>query len=123
MNPPQGHYAVKENLKASLVHEEIHPNNRLHLASYSSGIDRIIIDLIQAEKDEQLKAANEKTLALKSELLDEVEHRVHKPINLLRASLESVRINTYGESREITENSIRQLNSIDKYLNSITKAN
>ena len=87
------------------------------------GIDRIIIDLIQAEKDELLKAANEKTLALKSELLDEVEHRVHKPINLLRASLESVRINTYGESREITENSIRQLNSIDKYLNSITKAN
>lgn len=55
--------------------------------------------------------------------MDEVEHRVHKPINLLRASLESVRINTYGESREITENSIRQLNSIDKYLNSITKAN
>lgn len=87
------------------------------------GLDRIIIDLLQAEKDVLLEIANQKSLTLKSELLDEVEQRVHKPINQLRASLESIRVNAYGESREITENSIRQLNSIDKYLNSITKAN
>ena len=87
------------------------------------GLDRYIIDLLHAEKDVLLEIANEKTIALKSELLEEVEHRVHKPINQLRASLESVRINVYGESKEITENSIRQLNTIDKYLNSITKAN
>lgn len=86
-------------------------------------VDHVIIDLLQAEKDLSLKIANEKTLNLKSTLLNEVEKHIHKPLNLLRVSLESVRLNTFGEPREITENGIKQVNQIERYLGSISKVN
>jgi hypothetical protein len=86
-------------------------------------IDRVIIDLLQVEKDLLLKIANRKTLNLKSTLLNEVDEYIHKPLNLLRISLESVRLNTFGEPREIAENGMKQLTQIERYLGSILKVN
>lgn len=86
-------------------------------------LDRFVIDLFQNEKQVQLKIANEKNLELKSELLNEVDKQIHKPLGLLHISLESLRLNSFGESREIASNGIKQLVQIDKYLGSITKVN
>lgn len=86
-------------------------------------LDRFIIDLFQNEKQVQLKMAHEKNLQMKSELLNEVDHKIHKPLNLLHISLESLRLNSFGEIREIASNGIKQLVQIDKYLSSITKVN
>lgn len=87
------------------------------------GFDRYVIDLLQNEKHIQLKLAHEKNIELKSTLLNEIDKHIHKPLILLKISLESLRLNSYGEPREIASNGIKQLFQIDKYLNSITKVN
>ena len=86
-------------------------------------LDRFAIDLFQNEKQIQLKIANEKNLELKSSLLNEVDNQIHKPLSLLKISLESLKLNSFGKSREIASNSIKQLAQIDTYLSSISKVN